>query len=82
MVAAETEDRPCSIQTSHHKPRRHSDHRSYMRQPFTKAVHTTTKCSKMRFGLLGDFEVRPRKTAGGCEMAAAEQPDIISMDLE
>jgi CheY-like chemotaxis protein len=38
---------------------------------------------KMRLELLGDFEVL---TAGdgqkGCEMAAAEQPDIILMDLE
>ena len=38
---------------------------------------------KMRLELLGDFEVT---SAGdgekGCEMAAADRPDIILMDLE
>ena len=38
---------------------------------------------KMRLELLGDFEVVAAENGEkGCEMAAAEQPDIILMDLE
>jgi two-component system cell cycle response regulator DivK len=38
---------------------------------------------KMRLELLGDFEVLTAEDgAKGCEMAAAERPDIILMDLE
>jgi two-component system, cell cycle response regulator DivK len=38
---------------------------------------------KMRLELLGDFEVLTAEDgAMGCEMAAAERPDIILMDLE
>ncbi len=38
---------------------------------------------KMRLELLGNFEVLAAEDgAKGCEMAAAEQPDIILMDLE
>jgi two-component system, cell cycle response regulator DivK len=38
---------------------------------------------KMRLELLGDFEVLAAENGEkGCEMAAAEQPDIILMDLE
>jgi len=38
---------------------------------------------KMRLELLGTFEVlTARDGEKGCEMAAAEQPDIILMDLE
>ena len=38
---------------------------------------------KMRLELLGDFEVLTAEDGQkGCEMAAAEQPDIILMDLE
>src|SRR5262245_27710951 len=38
---------------------------------------------KMRLELLGDFEVLTAKDGEkGCEMAAAERPDIILMDLE
>jgi len=38
---------------------------------------------KMRLELLGDFEVLAAEDgAKGCEMAAAERPDIILMDLE
>ena len=38
---------------------------------------------KMRLELLGDFEVLAAEDGQkGCEMAAAEQPDIILMDLE
>jgi two-component system cell cycle response regulator DivK len=38
---------------------------------------------KMRLELLGDFEVLAAEDGEkGCEMAAAEQPDIILMDLE
>ena len=38
---------------------------------------------KMRLELLGNFEVLPaRDGENGCAMAAAEQPDIILMDLE
>src|SRR5262245_6247469 len=38
---------------------------------------------KMRLELLGDFEVLTAEDGEkGCEMAAAEQPDIILMDLE
>jgi len=37
----------------------------------------------MRLELLGNFEVLAAEDgAKGCEMAAAEQPDIILMDLE
>ena len=37
---------------------------------------------KMRLELLGDFEVLAAENGEkGCEMAAAEQPDIILMDL-
>ncbi len=38
---------------------------------------------KIRLELLGDFEVLAAEDGQkGCEMAAAEQPDIILMDLE
>ena len=38
---------------------------------------------KMRLELLGDFEVLAAEDGEkGCEMAAAERPDIILMDLE
>ena len=38
---------------------------------------------KMRLELLGDFEVLAAEDGEkGCAMAAAEQPDIILMDLE
>jgi CheY-like chemotaxis protein len=38
---------------------------------------------KMRLELLGDFEVVAAEDGEkGCEMAAAEKPDIILMDLE
>jgi two-component system cell cycle response regulator DivK len=38
---------------------------------------------KMRLELLGDFEVVAAEDGEkGCEMAAAEQPDLILMDLE
>jgi CheY-like chemotaxis protein len=38
---------------------------------------------KMRLELLGDFEVLTAEDGEkGCEVAAAEQPDIILMDLE
>src|SRR5262249_34322412 len=37
---------------------------------------------KMRLELLGDFEVLSEDGEKGCEMAAAERPDIILMDLE
>src|SRR3989449_7723023 len=38
---------------------------------------------KMRLELLGNFEVLAAEDgAKGCEMAAAEQPDVILMDLE
>ena len=38
---------------------------------------------KMRLELLGNFEVLTAKDGEkGCEVAAAEQPDIILMDLE
>jgi len=38
---------------------------------------------KMRLELLGDFEVLTAEDGEkGCAMAAAEQPDIILMDLE
>ena len=38
---------------------------------------------KMRLALLGDFEVLTAEDGEkGCEMAAAERPDIILMDLE
>jgi CheY-like chemotaxis protein len=38
---------------------------------------------KMRLELLGDFEVLTAENGEtGCELAAAEQPDIILMDLE
>ena len=37
---------------------------------------------KMRLELLGDFEVLTAEGEKGCEMAAAERPDIILMDLE
>jgi CheY-like chemotaxis protein len=38
---------------------------------------------KMRLELLGDFEVLTAEDGQkGCEVAAAEQPDIILMDLE
>ena len=38
---------------------------------------------KMRLELLGDFEVVAAEDGEkGCEMAAAERPDIILMDLE
>jgi CheY-like chemotaxis protein len=38
---------------------------------------------KMRLELLGDFEVLAAENGEkGCEIAAAEQPDIILMDLE
>jgi two-component system, cell cycle response regulator DivK len=38
---------------------------------------------KMRLELLGDFEVLVAEDGEkGCEMAAAERPDIILMDLE
>jgi len=38
---------------------------------------------KMRLELLGNFEVLTAKDGEkGCEMAAAEQPDIILMDIE
>jgi CheY-like chemotaxis protein len=38
---------------------------------------------KMRLELFGDFEVLTAEDGEkGCEMAAAEQPDIILMDLE
>jgi CheY-like chemotaxis protein len=38
---------------------------------------------KMRLELLGDFEVLAAENGEiGCEMAAAEQPEIILMDLE
>ena len=38
---------------------------------------------KMRLELLGNFEVLTAKDGEkGCEMAAAEKPDIILMDLE
>jgi len=38
---------------------------------------------KMRLELLGDFEVLTAEDgAKGCEVAAAEQPDVILMDLE
>src|SRR5258708_36299700 len=38
---------------------------------------------KMRLELLGDFEVLTAADGQkGCEMAAAERPDIILMDLE
>jgi CheY-like chemotaxis protein len=38
---------------------------------------------KMRLELLGDFEVLAAENGEkGCEMAAAEQPDLILMDLE
>jgi CheY-like chemotaxis protein len=38
---------------------------------------------KMRLELLGNFEVRTAEDGEkGCAMAAAEQPDIILMDLE
>ena len=38
---------------------------------------------KMRLELLGDFEVVTAENGErGCEMAVAEQPDIILMDLE
>jgi two-component system, cell cycle response regulator DivK len=38
---------------------------------------------KMRLELLGDFEVSSAENGEkGCEMAAAERPDVILMDLE
>jgi two-component system cell cycle response regulator DivK len=38
---------------------------------------------KMRLELLGEFEVLTAEDGEkGCEMAAAEQPDVILMDLE
>jgi two-component system cell cycle response regulator DivK len=38
---------------------------------------------KMRLELLGDFEVLTAEDgAKGCEVAVAEQPDVILMDLE
>src|SRR5947207_15758633 len=38
---------------------------------------------KMRLELLGDFEVLTAEDGEkGCEVAAAEQPDVILMDLE
>ena len=38
---------------------------------------------KMRLELLGDFEVLTAEDGEkGCEMAAAERPDIVLMDLE
>jgi two-component system cell cycle response regulator DivK len=38
---------------------------------------------KMRLELLGNFEVLTAEDGEkGCQMAAAEQPDIILMDLE
>ena len=38
---------------------------------------------KMRLELLGDFEVLTAENGErGCEIAAAERPDIILMDLE
>jgi two-component system cell cycle response regulator DivK len=38
---------------------------------------------KMRLELLGDFEVLAAEDGEkGCEMAAAERPDLILMDLE
>ena len=38
---------------------------------------------KMRLELLGDFEVLVAENGEkGCEMATAERPDIILMDLE
>jgi CheY-like chemotaxis protein len=38
---------------------------------------------KMRLELLGDFEVMAAENGEkGCEVAAAEQPDVILMDLE
>ena len=38
---------------------------------------------KMRLELLGDFEVLTAEDGEkGCQMAAAERPDIILMDLE
>ena len=38
---------------------------------------------KMRLELLGDFEVLTAENGErGCEVAAAERPDIILMDLE
>jgi CheY-like chemotaxis protein len=38
---------------------------------------------KMRLELLGEFEVLTAEDGEkGCEMAAAERPDIILMDLE
>ena len=38
---------------------------------------------KMRLELLGNFEVLTAEDGErGCEMAAAEQPDIILMDIE
>ena len=38
---------------------------------------------KMRLELLGDFEVVTAENGErGCEMAVAERPDIILMDLE
>jgi CheY-like chemotaxis protein len=38
---------------------------------------------KMRLELLGDYEVLAAENGEkGCEMAAAEQPDLILMDLE
>jgi two-component system cell cycle response regulator DivK len=38
---------------------------------------------KMRLELLGEFEVLAAEDGErGCEMAAAEQPDVILMDLE
>jgi two-component system cell cycle response regulator DivK len=38
---------------------------------------------KMRLELLGDFEVLAAENGEiGCELAAAEQPEIILMDLE
>src|SRR6266446_567771 len=38
---------------------------------------------RMRLELLGNFEVLTAKDGEkGCEMAAAEQPDIILMDIE
>src|ERR1700737_122192 len=38
---------------------------------------------KMRLELLGDFEVLVAENGEkGCEMAAAERPDLILMDLE
>jgi CheY-like chemotaxis protein len=38
---------------------------------------------KMRLELLGDFEVMAAENGEkGCELAAAERPDVILMDLE